>query len=1119
MPPPTSASLHSFLLGTLPTEEAARIAAWVADDPGAAQALRDTLADDALTGILTSTAQIQQPHPPAVENVIRTVTHALGINPPEVVPPPERIGGYRVVRELGRGGMGVVYEAVDDQLHRRVAIKRMSAALAANESGRQRFLREGRACAALKSDHVVTIYQVGEDAGTPFLAMEYLEGATLEEWLRGRPGSATTDQVLWVARDVLTGLAAAHAKGLVHRDIKPTNLWVEQDTGRVKLLDFGLTRGPLEGEPITSEGALVGTPAYMAPEQAAGTPPDARADLFSVGVVLYRMLAGRSPFQRESVYATLSALATETPESVQGVPEALSNWIAQLMAKTPAARPPEAKTALAELHELEQLPKAEPATEPARSPRRPRRKWLVAAGFLGALAASAFAAQWIIIRDKDGNPTAKVKLNPGDKPLIVEAAGKELPLVPTPDVQKKDKSPVPLSPSANPFDRLDPAKIPAEERFPWQPKELVAVIGSHARRVWGHHPEIGISPGGKYVAVTPGSDGHAPSVIWDIASRQIKWQIPSYESNNYWCSPRFASESRLVTGRHWNGNYIQPNDFIEDKVVFHGWLEGGDTVEVLESGKTLAATENYGNPLFLDVSESKPRPVGTRLPTRGRVLFATITSLMVYITPAGEVRKASIRNAKLQDDERLKITLAEGDTPTTISANGRLLAVLAKNQIHVWDIAQNPPQIRQRLTDKDITDVALNFTSQFHLSPNGRWLAAVGTNGKGQVIRIDNMRPQLMGNFELTSGIYTPSAVAFIPDERQLIVADSAGLVRFWDLSEGAPKELSPFDPSSAFTADETNLEDNNGRLLLRRTDRSLQLWDLTKDMPHPVEELGNRLSLLGLEGFSQPGPGNGWLVVQASTENPFRLVNFQDGYWKKIKEPFGETFRAARLSADRQNLFVLPSRPKNDLLVCWNSGANPPIQRWTITIPSSEDKKRNPDPICISPDGKLLALPIYHDPGAGGKSFLQLWRIVDPKPELVGTLPFPANFPRHCLMFAPDNRHLCYLKEDLTVAVIDLTGPIPREIGPLITGATDGIFSLSFGPYGRVAWSTKNGVGISDIKGIGDLIPRKPLWTWLTSPGTVRAVRYTPDGRYLLTGNANNTIYVLRLPPLAVGP
>ena len=206
-----------------------------------------------------------------------------------------RLGPYRVMGPIGAGGMGIVFRAEDPLLRRQVALKVMKRSLSAGAEARRRFLREAQAVAALDHDHVVAIYQAGEDRGILFLAMPLLQGETLSSRLR-REGKLPLAEALRVAREVAEGLDVAHRRGLVHRDIKPANLWLEGGRGRVKILDFGLSRS-LEPEADRSQsGQIAGTPHYMSPEQASGGPVTPLCDLFSLGCVLYQMTTGRLPF-------------------------------------------------------------------------------------------------------------------------------------------------------------------------------------------------------------------------------------------------------------------------------------------------------------------------------------------------------------------------------------------------------------------------------------------------------------------------------------------------------------------------------------------------------------------------------------------------------------------------------------------------------------------------------------------------------------------------------------------------------------------------------------------------------------------------------------------------------
>jgi formylglycine-generating enzyme required for sulfatase activity/serine/threonine protein kinase len=277
--------------------------------------------------------------------------------PPEQPDEIGRLGVYRVLSVLGKGGMGMVFRAEDPALRRLVALKIMLPELAKRGSAKDRFLREARLAATLEHDHVVTIHQVGEDRGIPFIAMSFLKGMSLDDWLKQKRPLAMP-QILRIGRETAKGLAAAHDRGLIHRDIKPANLWLDGSArGRVKILDFGLARAEKEDVALTRSGQIIGTPQYMSPEQAGGDKLDARSDLFSLGVVLYRMCTGTQPFRGENVMALLTALAVHEPPSAISLnpetPPAFSDLIDRLLRKKPAERVGTAKEVVEAIAKIE----------------------------------------------------------------------------------------------------------------------------------------------------------------------------------------------------------------------------------------------------------------------------------------------------------------------------------------------------------------------------------------------------------------------------------------------------------------------------------------------------------------------------------------------------------------------------------------------------------------------------------------------------------------------------------------------------------------------------------------------------------------------------------------------
>jgi hypothetical protein len=297
-----------------------------------------------------------------------------------------RLDHYEVLEVVGRGSTGVVLRARDTKLQRVVAIKVLAAPLAVSGTARQRFAREARAAAAVRDDHVIAIHAVHDDAPLPYLVMEFIDGCNLESLLR-KGGPLEVKEVLRIGIQTASGLAAAHRQGLVHRDVKPANILLENGVQRVKLTDFGLARAADDAS-LTQSGLIAGTPLYMSPEQATDEPIDARADLFSLGSVLYEMCTGRPAFRAPSTVAVLRRVCDETPRPVREVnpdiPEALCRLIERLHAKKPADRPNSAKEVadllagmLADLNSghsgQPSIPSVLPG--PARFPRPTRRRW------------------------------------------------------------------------------------------------------------------------------------------------------------------------------------------------------------------------------------------------------------------------------------------------------------------------------------------------------------------------------------------------------------------------------------------------------------------------------------------------------------------------------------------------------------------------------------------------------------------------------------------------------------------------------------------------------------------------------------------------------------------------
>ncbi|MCA8993995.1 MAG: serine/threonine protein kinase, partial [Planctomycetaceae bacterium] len=251
-----------------------------------------------------------------------------------------RLGHYEIEEVLGKGAFGIVFKAFDEKLHRVVAIKVLAPEMAATSPARKRFLREARSSAAVRHENVVAIYAVEEEP-IPYLVMEYIPSKTLLDRLNEN-GPLDVSEVLRTGKQIADGLAAAHSQGLIHRDIKPGNILLDTSiSNHVKITDFGLARAADDAS-VTQSGVIAGTPMYMAPEQAMGHKLDTRADLFSLGSVLYQMVSGRPPFRAPSTVAVLKRVVDEEPRPIREIipetPEWLCDIIGRLHVKDPDKR-------------------------------------------------------------------------------------------------------------------------------------------------------------------------------------------------------------------------------------------------------------------------------------------------------------------------------------------------------------------------------------------------------------------------------------------------------------------------------------------------------------------------------------------------------------------------------------------------------------------------------------------------------------------------------------------------------------------------------------------------------------------------------------------------------------
>ena len=271
---------------------------------------------------------------------------------------PSTVDNFAIKGLIGRGGMGHVYKGFDTKLDRNIAIKVLHPSRAQDEVSKKRFLRESKTAASINHPSIVTIYQIGEHDRLPYIAMQLINGPNLSEYRAQQGGLIPIPEAVRIGREISEGLAAAHEKDLVHRDIKPDNILLEEPNQHVRIIDFGLAHeaGDQEGR-LTIDNAVIGTPAYMSPERIGTDEVNAKSDLFGLGVILYEMISGKLPFDGKSMVSILAAISRGKPTAIDmlvpDMPQDLADLIMQLLSSERDKRPADANEVAERLESIE----------------------------------------------------------------------------------------------------------------------------------------------------------------------------------------------------------------------------------------------------------------------------------------------------------------------------------------------------------------------------------------------------------------------------------------------------------------------------------------------------------------------------------------------------------------------------------------------------------------------------------------------------------------------------------------------------------------------------------------------------------------------------------------------
>ncbi len=1062
-----------------------------------------------------------------------------GVSPSQGPDELGRLGDFRLLRLLGHGGMGAVFLAEDVRLQRQVALKLLRGKVALHPDGKERFLREARAAANVRHENVVTIYQVGDEQGVLFLAQEFLQGETLDDRLK-RDGQLPILEAATIAEQIAMGLAAAHERGLIHRDIKPANVFLqssrhaprddsrggtdvistqggvganephsevgfphaERDGYVVKLLDFGLARSLSDTENLTQSGMILGTPAYMAPEQARGETVDARADLFSLGCVLYRMLTGQWAFSGKDVMATLMSLAMHEPATPQAlradVPSELSDLVMQLLAKNRDARPASARAVSRRMGTLarpedssrraggRQAPDLHAnGTRPGADATRLADSWgtgrsarptgRVALALFGFAAMILFGVIVVKIKTKDGKET-EVTINVPGEVSSVSTTVREGDVAKAVSKNAADANAAKFITLA----ALDREKIPESERFDWQPDELVAVIGDHRLRDWSGIGRVAFHPSGDFF----------------VANSQV-WSMKTFE--------RIAGSG-------------DP-----------GFPVGDDTFGLCftPDGKSFCAQNGkYG----VDLSDSEhpkfrllgKRPIRKISDYRYSVISPDGHWLVIAGSPAGILEVWDIAGDVPRFVREVTFQTEMYADRLTNSKDGRRLALSAdgpayssKQVILMWDIdweAPDGPALtrfgepipgqyaalspdgqkiikrehggpKSQVLDLSVSPPRIELECggppNFQFSPDGNWLAF---SFDGTVLL-----QKTASGWEERSRIPTTDgpncSLSFSPDGKTLLVMEyNAGVMRAWDLTADPPVERFPCRHyrSIEFSPD--------GRLLATTGGEANAVWKLDGALPELIAELGLGASIVSPPSFSPDSK-----LVAFTGFHSLNVWDLSLPVPKMISEP---------------NTLFVKFAPQGQSVQTWEGDRLVSLpwqinQRGRFRLGSKTEiaKVQNTQKdwrhaSSLRPTGGRFV-------NLQDKGRLQVWSLHDNATPLF-EVQHPDQTEIHEFALSDDGKLLAAFPLRGKGLVWDLTETPPHEY-PLTNGNEWPTHPFFTADGKLLILGHARGIDIHDWA-TGRLVRTIPF------PGRISEMARHPDGQHLATVNANGTVYILRI-------
>jgi len=1073
-----------------------------------------------------------------------------------------RLGDYRVLKTMGVGGMGVVFRAEDPQLKRLVALKVMKPTAAASPSAKARFLLEAQAAAAIVHDNIVAIHQVGDSGEVPFIAMQYLRGESLQAKLE-RDGRLAQCDVLRIGREVALGLAAAHKQNLIHRDIKPDNIWIEEETSRVKILDFGLARitsGDDSG--ITQSGMVLGTPRYMAPEQAEGEAVDARCDLFSLGTVLYHLAAGKPPFNGANLTATLIAVAHKQEEPIATLRKDLQPefcaLVRQLLEKDPSQRPQSAAEVAQRLATIEQNLALQPnqidghtaaRKEPLRSAasaaesstesvwQRPR-TWLAIVG----LALIAVLLSAIILRVETPAGTIVLEI---DNP---DAIGAQVSIDGSKRITINQQGQEPIEVAAD--ERRHSLRI---SKGGFEAFVTEFSVGK------GESKAIRVRLEKKVAATMPAQDAQPPNSVGptNIAGG-IAGQNPldNLDPADIPQSERFdwqPSELVAVIGEHRGRHWLPSNTRIFD-------------VAMSPDGKTVASADGAGQVHLwhaetlqeLDVAEVGLEcwsitfsPSGDKL----AVASGNYGMITIFAVQGQALKKIAEAQGHAENDHFVRVCAIQF-TPDGKS----LISAGADKTIRIWDVTGEKPIEKASLTGHTGGLLCLA------ISKDGKTLAS---GGDDKAIRLWDLGPNPKLNRALETQTGHVNSIAFSPDGQSLASISGDGELRLWNCSDSSSEsEVIANGPSSrhqdvafgpngemlAVVGCRHNGYDSASVFDLTKSGRAVRYFDQHNEF-HAVMFAPDGKSLIA-------GGPSGRVAAFDLTQKLIEEISPPSGHRRQLRHVAlsSDMHTLATISRSEVRLWNLTKplstsiklegaqyagvfAPDGRHLVT-NSPNNKPLY-WDMskTIPTSfmleTQAGTDLDVYAFSPDGATLA--------HASRKAIQFWDLAQdvPRPsgiveEVANAIAFSADGKRFVASFRSDNGSLSVWRmkgglpeDELVVKTWHHPLGFVSDNNQLMTvtysghGVYQGVYEwdLNVQPPRSTKWfaartfvtsavlsPTQDTVYSALKNGQVMEIQKSGSRTLFDAPGQIEELILSADGRYLFTANSNGTAYILRL-------